>query len=49
MSTIEHRPWTIPKKKLNNSLKMYATLEEEEKVLFLFDSTIFGSAEEGVV
>jgi hypothetical protein len=39
----------IPEKKLKNALASFVSLGPEEKVVGLHDSTVFGSAKEGVV
>jgi uncharacterized protein with PIN domain len=38
----------IPEKKLANALNSYIILDEDEQLIYLYDSTFFGSAKEGV-
>ena len=39
---------TIPQKKVRNAIKSYAPDASESEVLFLLDSTVFGSAKDGL-
>ena len=42
-----HRKPDIPESKLDNAVAAYAPRVDRERVLFLYDSTIFGNAKEG--
>lgn len=39
----------IPQKKIDNAIKAYAQSVDPERVLFLYDGTIFGSAKDGYI
>jgi len=40
----------IPQKKFNNAVKSYAAnMGQDERVLFLYDDTVFGSSKEGFI
>ena len=41
-------PW-IPEKKLNNAIEKYAEKVDPERVVFLYDDTVFGSAKDGFI
>ncbi len=42
-----YRETAIPQKKLANAIKQYAHSVDPERVLFLYDDTVFGSAKDG--
>lgn len=39
----------IPEKKLSNAMDSYTVLDDDERIICLYDNTVFGSAKEGFV